>query len=177
MEDFDRGWFLGAVGGGIVGLCIVIGYIIIPVRFGQESASPAALQPYVQFVNSSLSYHTVVLVLPAFIMTLFGVLQAERWDLPQKQTRYKILSGLLGVPLLLITVIWLIYLIDYLIGEFFPIAESATIWDIVLVGFFGGGWTVIFSLVFLFILLVSITAGVGAGGLCGYGVARMITRE
>jgi hypothetical protein len=164
---------LGLLGGGLVAVAGLVGYVVVPLVTGDLSNNETALIPWFKVTRSSNLYHFVVLVVPSFLATFVGVIQARRWGLKSRIADVVIVGQIIAVPFVMAFVSYL----------------AAALW--IGLSFLGSGSLanpVLFAIGMLYFVFLSLIIGlafaslvflivllaVGAGSVGGYLSARTV---
>lgn len=185
----DRALTLGVLGGILMSIVGLWGYIVAPLLFGDVAPvwghEPTLLDALVRggfdMHTRAPGYHGVVLVLPSFMMTLVGLLLIQRWQLDGWRPALKVVGGVVLVPPFVCTFTYFITAVG--IGILWGLAGAMeegilmTIW-----GFIGGFYVftmgaLIFGLTWLALSLPIVSVGTSLGAAGGYllttGYARL----
>lgn len=172
----DRAFFLGLLGGTLTSVAGVSGYIVVPFLTGEvKYLLNAAMNAGFGMPGFPLWYHGIVLFLPSFLASLVGTLLVRRWGLTGRTSVLKLIGGVVGVPIAVLLMAYLITAVGFGISASITLAEESPI-SAVFGVFVFTGLALAFGLIAVGFATAIVVPGISLGATCGYVLAYGLIR-
>lgn len=165
----DKEVKLSLICGGIVAFSGILGYIVFPLTTGEFTDFARIVT---KMMSRSFGYHAIVLMIPSWLVTFGGVIQARWWGLNSIRDDIVIVSGVVGVPILIAFVTYVITAVGMVLAIAFGGSVETPLVVIAVMGLILLALSI--GLVFAVIVFAIVFLVVGTGSIVGYTSARAV---